>query len=174
MNEDFYSRMQSDENMWNMAEISQEDGRTVRIVQVPFGVGPIGVAYEEGDVNQRRSAHAELGAQIRAAVEDKIGEDAVTARAEQAAAKASYDADNILVDSGGDNRASGVGVIASGPEAVARRRGWVQDEIERVAKNLDALRGELRGLDAYVEVMNAQEDTEETSSGETEETEGGF
>jgi hypothetical protein len=85
--------MNSDYKLWSKAE-SQElpGGRVVKTLNLPWGIGDVVVTLEGlNDAGKRRDAVGSYGEYIRGVIEEAISEDAVTARAQQAAARTKQD-----------------------------------------------------------------------------------
>jgi hypothetical protein len=163
--------LHSDMKLWDSAE--EKDGE--RFIELPYGIGRVGVSLEGIDNGQKRAAAVgSFGEYIRGRVNDAIGDESVTARAKQDAAKASYDAGQLPVEQSNDSSPGRVGGVSDqvqeaankeamatpnelgvNPEGMALRAAWVRGTIEETAANLDALRRELEGLEAYLEIFNA-------------------
>jgi len=167
--------LQSDMKLWDAAEESEEGGVLTKTIDLPYGLGETKVSFEGiNDGASRRGALAGFGDYIRDLINDKIGDESVTARAKQNAAKASYDASQLPVEQSNDSSPGRVGGVSQqvqeasnkeamathdelgvNPEGMALRAAWVRGTIEETAANLDALRRELEGLEAYLEIFNA-------------------
>ena len=80
--------MQSDMQLWEQAVTTDEgEGVITKTLDLPWGIGPFNVTLEGmTNAEKRRAAVASFGETIRAAINDKIGDEAITARANQAVA----------------------------------------------------------------------------------------
>jgi hypothetical protein len=160
--------IQSDFKLWEQSGTVTEGGTITKVVDLPYGIGHYELIFEGiKNAETRRNAAAIWGQSIRDVVDSAIGDEAVTSRAAQAAARASEDdgQDGRLIN-GHQNDArsaevptetsvptlSSAPAISSDPSSqlddIRRRR----DEYLRIAKGLDL---EIKALAAYVEVMNA-------------------
>jgi len=160
--------------LWDMAETTEDGTAVIKVLDLPYDIGRVEVRMEGlSDGPARRSALEGFGNYIRERVDNKIGEDSVTARAQQKAASVSNTAGQLLGGAGDDSTRPGGEItdfatemadteavetsnaLTLSPEALALRARWIRGTIEEVATNLDALKRELEGLNAYLEVFNA-------------------
>jgi len=155
--------LQSDMKLWDAAETTEAGNTIVKTLNLPYGIGRKEVTLEGLDnASARRSALESFGNYIRGVIEDKIGEESVTARAIQKAARASdgssHSPDVIGVDisrPGGtqpvlptemvDTEAvETFDVFTSGPEALADRIAALRETITVYEGHLETLKFQLR------------------------------
>jgi hypothetical protein len=164
--------MQSDFKLWEKSEtVERGDGVVEKTITLPWGIGPVSVVLEGmNNAGKRREAVGAYGDYIRGLINDRINDESVTARAQQAAARAEQD------DSGGSDDLDGVGVqgpqatpqadVAAGPEdkgyaedtsdlgaTLTARRTALRERVGRVEADLARWRRELKALDAAVAAL---------------------
>lgn len=171
LSEDFITNnMQSDIQLWEKALTQETDETLTKTVTLPYGIGVYSLTFERpASGEQRRFAAATWAESIRTAINDVIGEDAVTARAAQAPARSSESNDSINssggtgahTEAGGTQAVEGsvpsLGGFADHATECSYRLDAIRDEIMRTQKKLADLKKEQRALSAYMEVINAQE-----------------
>jgi hypothetical protein len=165
--------LQSDMKLWDRAETTEEGNTVTKVLDLPYGIGRTEVRLEGLDNGAaRRSACEGFGSYIRDIVNERIGDESVTARAKQAAAKASEDTGGVPDESGDDSARRGWeddGGAASVPDsetvashdvitfdvtAMGNRANAIRERLAVYAEDMDTLRRELRGIEAYLEVYN--------------------
>jgi hypothetical protein len=166
--------LQSDMKLWDSAETTEDGNAVTKVLDLPYGIGRTEVRLEGLDNGAaRRSACEGFGSYIRELVNERIGDEAVTARAKQAAAKAGTDTGGVPDERGDDPARQGWeddggatpvpnqkamashDVVAFTPEGMARRADAVRELVGTYEEHLDALRLELRGITAYLETLDA-------------------
>lgn len=173
--------MNSDHRLWEKAETKDlGGGRIEKVLTLPWGIGETRVTLEGmTDAGKRRAAVSGYGEYIRGVIEEAISDDAVTARAEQAAARAKQDdsGDSIIlggeqrvrdtpvpeeVDAPADQAHQGDAPIPLGfRETLIARRIDIssqRNEHERRVRELDK---ELRAINSAIESLE-EDDLEET------------
>lgn len=172
------SKMNSDMQLWDAAESKDLGGGQVeKTITLPWGIGATSVVLEGmTDAGKRRAAVGAYGEYIRGVIDDKIGEQNVTARAKQKAASASDDSsrEDDLGDAVHDDAyqeeaeaESDQGAVQASEDATGgeldpnarlsdlrRRVGEANNFIRRATKEIEA-------LEAYVSIMGAAEGEEE-------------
>lgn len=163
---EFLAILASDSKLWELAGTNvNEDGMT-KTLDIPWGIGKIEVTLEGVDnAAGRRAAFSAFGDYVRGLVDDKTSDDAVTAKAEQALARAGSEPDR-LPDSG----RTGIGRPAPLPDQETMATYDVPatlsaDPANRLSELRRAVRGaedfvaktlvEIKALEAYVEIINA-------------------
>lgn len=170
MNEnEFLALMQSDSKLWDYATTTHnKDGSIDKTLQIPWGIGEITVTLEGMDnVQGRRAAFNSFGDYIRGLINDKTSDDAITARAKQAAARVGEKSDS-LIDSTGTRPEEPETIFDS--ETVetyddptlqiadpAARLTNLRRAIDRARKFIDSTETEMKALEAYMEIINASE-----------------
>lgn len=162
--------LNSDFKLWSEASTAVDEGVVTKTILLPHGIGEFTLVFEGADNAQgRRNAAGIWGKSIRDAVDNAVGEESVSARAAQGAARTSTnDGDDGRRSSTDAHDAAAATILAA--EAVStfgevtssyavacdkldgytRRR----NEAAKLIKGLDL---EIKALQAYMEVMNAQE-----------------
>jgi hypothetical protein len=179
------SILQSDMKLWDSAATTDMgDGTLIKTLDLPFGLGETTITLE-GLTNglKRRSAVEQYGGYIRGLIEECINDEAITARAQQAAAKTSEDTSPIYVGHEADRPERAEvpreeAVSSYGQALIPSRENTDSriDEIERFIRSSEAeislCRRELLALQAYREAMYAPEiqASENSESGGTDET----
>ena len=169
--------LQSDMKLWEMADrlTTTKQGQLVVKTELPHGIGEFVITFEGvTDGIKRRAAAEEWGANVRAAVDEAIGEESVTARAQQAAARVGRDTDQLHDVTGYDPE--GPETVPDGPpvqayeeapdsagESIASRYDRLKREAEYHLTRTREIAVELKALAAYMEVMNAIEVPEATT-----------
>jgi len=166
--------LNSDMKLWELAETSEEGDVVTKTLDLPYGIGKTEVRLEGiTDGVKRRTAVQGFGDYIRGVVEERIGEESVTARAKQAAAKVSTNA-SYVPDGGGDDPFRPGGPLGGAAETIpdketvaspnvvtfdhtqmANRASAIRERLEIYAEDMDTLRRELKGIEAYLEVYDA-------------------
>lgn len=159
--------MQSDMKLWDMASKSQNDkGQLVVKTELPHGIGEYVIAFEGVDNGiGRRGAMEQWAASIRGAVDDAIGEESVTARAQQSAALTGGEAGELYAiggpNSGGTTTISDRPTIQTHEEKLdalgkdpATRLDGLQRLCSEYTGHVRSMQQEMKALQAYVEVMN--------------------
>jgi len=167
--------LQSDMKLWDIAEKTTNDkGQLIVKTELPHGIGEFVITFE-GVTNglKRRAAAEQWAANIRGAIDEAVGDEAVTARAEQAAARAGGDAGELSPATGNDRDGStpipdSASVQAHEEHAdpvgedIPSRYARLSGEHAALIARQRVIERELKALTAYMEVINAQsEDTEE-------------
>ena len=170
--------LQSDFSLWEQSQTLDEDEKGLtKTVMLPYNIGQFTIRFEGiNNAETRRGAVAAWGDSIRDAVETAIGEESVSARAAQKAARASY-------DDGGDGGLGSPDTHDAREEAVVEKEavqasispptlsaepsdrlneliGFRNDLTKRI-KGLDL---EIKALTAYVEVLNECSQPDKVSS----------
>lgn len=170
--------MQSDFKLWEAAtETAISPGVVEKTINLPWGIGDVTVRLEGmNDAGKRRQAVGAYGEHIRSLIDDRINDEAVTARAKAAAAKAQP------ADSDDSNGVGGWESVPSGPreeevppktdeeaggvyqpdaqeplgfrETLVARRAAVDERIGRLTVELDTACRELKGIDAALGAMD--------------------
>ena len=85
--------MQSDMKLWEAAETEEtKEGVVIKTISLPWGLGEVVVELEGmNDGNKRREAVESYGAYIRGLIDEQTNDEAITARAKAAAARAKPD-----------------------------------------------------------------------------------
>lgn len=179
--------MQSDNKLWERSSTVEEGGVLTKSIELPHGIGLFTISFEGvKDAAGRRNAAGIWGESIRDAVNDAIGDEAVTARAAQRAATISEDTGGIISSSGSntlrpeqvsqEEAVPTLSTIATGGAASSDRlhellahRAALEGTVEDTLKRIKGLDLEIKALEAYMEVMNAQE----VQTGTPEESEEG-
>jgi len=161
--------LQSDMKLWETAETTMDGDTVTKMLDLPYGIGEYIVTIEGvTDAEKRRAAVTGFAESVRDVVRDKIDDDAITARAQQAAARASEATDSLLVEGGiGSIRSEKISdsqtVQAHVPEAYETGKGGantvdgLRARIEATEAAITLWRKELKALEAYEEIMNAPE-----------------
>ena len=174
---------QSDFKLWERAN-TEEDGIVItKSLHLPYGIGEFTLGFEGvKDAAGRRNAAGVWGQAVRDAIDDAIGEDSVTARAAQKAPRVSegdgghgglgqpnpYDAGQEEVPE--KEAIPSFSGAAAGSTAAGDRLDALRRERDGCAKRIKGLDIEIKALQAYVEVMNAQEVSDEESRGTSSES----
>ena len=170
--------MSSDFKLWESA--TSEDlgnGSVAKTITLPWGIGEYTVTMEGmNDANKRRAAVGAFGEHIRGVINDRINDEAITGRAQVAAAKAeppdSGDSDSLSGELGvlyaplqetddedtEETRQGNAQSAANFGDDLTIRRTEVNGRINRLTDELTRLRRELRGIDAALAAM--EEDDE--------------
>jgi len=167
--------LQSDFKLWEAATSKDESPTSVtKVIDLPYNIGITTVTLEGmDDANKRRSALAGFGDYIRGLVDNAVGEESITARARQKAAR-DGDRDGGQSDGGGSHTSrrgrtfpikaeeildpeamASPDATAFGPEDMAFRAEFLRTNILGLLEELDDNQRELRGLEAFLEVYNA-------------------
>jgi hypothetical protein len=165
--------MQSDMSLWEKATtVELGDGRQEKTIEGwPWGIGTITVTLEGlTDGVKRREAVGQFGEYIRAVVDERINDEAITLRAQQAAAhnKQADSGDSMAVDThrvpepadeaaplpaaSPAHEGDAEGATDFGASLVARKSALL-NEIGRAEDNLARWRRELAGIEAALAVM---------------------
>ena len=178
---DVQAIMQSDMKLWETADTTEPSpGTIVKSMHLPFGIGECNTTLEGlTDAIKKRAAVAQYGEYIRSLIKDRTDDEAIEARAKQAAARTEErdSRDSILVDSGGVPVSSGQEAVESGSEdayvedaeddatfgeALAVKRATLRERIGRTEANLARWRRECKALDAALAAL--EEDDAPTDS----------
>jgi hypothetical protein len=177
---------QSDFKLWESASTVEEGSVITKTLDLPYGIGEVTLGFEGvKDAAGRRNAAGVWGQAVRDAIDNAVGEESVSARAAQKAAR-------VSTDDGGyggpseprqdDARQEEVPAeeavpTLGGPSTLSTEPSNRLDELRdfrnQLAKRIKGLDLEIKALQAYVEVMNAQEipdETEERCDSESEES----
>lgn len=184
---EWLSIMHHDVRLWDMAEKEEvKGGMKLTMRDMPWGIGDAEVTLEGvSDANERRNAVGTYGAYIRGLIDNEIDDEAVEARATQAAAFASEDADKHAL---GLERNTGAGGVegtqqavqaVAGAEAVptfmqsvsvstdpAARLSELRAGVGDARDYITATSREIEALEAYVAVMDTQKAPQEEPSDE--------
>ena len=143
--------MQSDMKLWDTAETEDlGEGRVTKTLDLPWGIGKLSVTLEGmTDATKRRDAVAQYGAFVRAEIEERIDDEAITSRAKAAAARAELDN-----SADGDSLATG-GTIETGEARPLQEAGKAPSELTPYGADLGAtliaraaeIEGRLRALE---------------------------
>jgi hypothetical protein len=178
---DWLDIMQSDNKLWELAEKqdNSEGGITLTLRGIPWGIGDVEVNMEGlEDAGKRRQAVGAFAGYIREVIDEKIDDEAVEARAAQAAALASPDPSELLVDVGEHQGARGVGGKGEPVQTMAReetvpsfeqpttgqtdpavRLSVLRDGVQRAQSYIASASTEIKALEAYEAIMqNASEE----------------
>lgn len=160
--------LQSDMKLWDAAITTEEDGSALtKVLDLPYGIGHTEVRLEGiTDGAKRRDAVQSFGNYIRGVVEDAIGEESVTARAAQAAARVSEETDSGVDGRGqlsgpeaaqedGQVTVPAFDVITSGHSDPSHRLADLKRGVIHAKAYIDKATREIAALEAYEEIMNA-------------------
>lgn len=170
--------MHSDFKLWERA--TSEDlgeGVVAKTITLPWGIGEYTVNMEGmNDANKRREAVAAFGNHIRDVIEERIDDEAITSRAQAAAARAKQDdsghrnADSQLVgiydeaiqetdaeDSTEAHQGTVEGTSSFGDDFAADRAA-INGRINELTRDLARLCRQLRGIDAAIAAMKENDD----------------
>lgn len=173
--------LQSDFKLWELADTAEEDGVVSKTLSLPHGIGEYTLRFEGiNSADKRRAAATLWGESIRSAVADAISEESVTARAAQRAAYRVEDDDRESDSSESSDRepaeVSGAEAVPSSSEDIdsigadpANRLDALRGAIGHHEKRLRELRLEVKALEAYMEVINAQKVYAETNTDQVSE-----
>ncbi len=162
--------LHSDMKLWDAC--TEENGE--RFLELPHGIGRVAISMEGIDDGAKRAAAVgSFGDYIRSQVKDKVGEEAVTARAKQKAADTLDAGGEPSVERGIDNTTVGLGwepgnfsevsdketvaapnVLTTGPEELARQTDELRERIALTESHLDTLRFQLRAGMVLLEMYN--------------------
>lgn len=166
--------MQSDMKLWDTATTEvQKDGTIVKSLHLPFGIGETSVTLQGlTDAGKKRHAVTAFGEYIRGLIEERIDDDAVTARAKAAAAKAEQadSADSPSSGSGPERvreptvqapvdeeadqaHEADVGQALGLGETLAAQRATLREQIGRAEDNLAKWRRELTAVEAGLDAL---------------------
>ena len=167
MNEqELQSILNSDMKLWDRAETIEEGTTLIKVLDLPYGIGRTEIRLEGiDDAIKRRGALESFGEYIRGIVENKIGEESITARAQSKAALAGPAAsDNyggraptVETEPGGaptfsKSAMAPLDAFDFSAEALASRR----DELSKLGDDytgrLEALRLQIQAVDAVIEL----------------------
>ena len=174
------SKMNSDMQLWEAADSKDlGNGKVEKTINLPWGIGVTSVVLEGmTDASKRRSAVGAYGDYIRGVINDKIGEENVTARAQQKAASLSEDSsretDSRESDNGGAHESERQETAdkepVQTPQAVTggelepdARLADLQKRVGEANNFIQRAKKEIAALEAYVEIMNNS--TEESDDG---------
>lgn len=159
--------MNSDMKLWERAETETKDSNSTvkKSLDLPHGIGLYSITFTGvTDAEKRRSAMQQWGDFVRAEVQNRIDDEAVSARAAQRAAKVSEDASRRDAEHGGG--ASGAASVPNteavpahepnpftSREAAASRINECRGRIDYYTAQLEELRLEMKALTAFAEVM---------------------
>ncbi len=162
--------LHSDMKLWDAC--AEENGE--RFLELPYGIGRVAISMEGIDDGAKRAAAVgSFGDYIRSQVEDKIGNDAVTARAQQRAAD-DLDASRKPPVYGGIDNSPGrmdvesrevsnlsdqetvatPNVLTTGPKELARQTAELAERIKDYESHLDTLRFQLKAGLVLLEMYN--------------------
>lgn len=170
--------MQSDMKLWDTAEKKPIAGGKVEVtLDLPWGIGSHSVTLEGmKDAQGKRNAVGAYGEYIRGLIDEQINDEAITSRAQVAAARAeqdgSADSDSLSADAGlrdtpvpaETNAGTGKTHEVHAQEAddfgatLTARGAALSDRIIRVEFDLARWKRELTGIQAALEAM--EEDDE--------------
>ena len=186
--EEVFAIMQSDMKLWEKAETEVSGNDITKRLTLPMGIGEIAVQFQGVDNGlKRRSAAEQWGATIREAVKEATDDEAITARAQLAAAQKEAELQSEGVgdtDSGhgsGDEAPVGLqhqqavpaattGQPAKAHEAdggedqgppgtdFAARAEWLRGRVAETEKRLEGYRRELRAFEAAIAAFNGEDE----------------
>lgn len=173
---DWTDVMQHDVRLWDMAEHKDNpDGTITKTLRnMPWGIGDLEVTLEGLDnAIKRREAVGSFANYVRDVIDERINDEAVEARATQAAALASPDPSELSVDVGPNRGAAGVGrereevSPVANQEAVpafeqptnrtadpAHRLSELRTGVEGARAYIATASTEIKALEAYMEIIN--------------------
>lgn len=170
----------SDIALWEKAETTDLGGGSIeKKIHLPWGIGEVAVTLEGlTDGAKRRQALEQYGAYIRELVRDATDDDAITARAQIAAAKREQDDSGgsfgghapvpsdphptpSVVQGAGKAHEENVKGVTSLREGLVAQRDFFREQLGEYERGAKALRAELRALDAAIEAY--EEDSDGTS-----------
>jgi hypothetical protein len=170
--------MQHDLKLWDSAVVElDKSGVMSRTLDLPHGIGPYTIIvgkYNDFNAMQRRDAVGQFGEAVRAAIKDRIDDEAVTARAQQAAARAMPPADPVpplnRSNTGRSGEVPAEAPVPSFEEAVFTREGVTRQlharrqRFAELNQQLITLEKEIKALTAMEAILNADapEDSSET------------
>ena len=170
--------LHSDMKLWEAAEDVPSASGITKKLELPYGIGPFEITFEGiSNAEERRAALVTWGVHVRGAIEEAVGDEAVTARAAQSPARLREEASrdvggantdgvrNQVPQASGQEAVATPNVFALGPEAV-------RDRVDEINSTIRRLRAELAGLNAYLEVMDAQPIQREESPSVKEQVDG--
>ena len=180
--------VQSDNKLWENAEtIDTGNGTLTKTLFLPHGIGQFSLTFEGvHDAAGRRNASGVWGESVRYAVEEAIGDEAVSSRAAQAAALAGTDTSRILSSDGSNTLRSepvpsqeAIPTLGEAPTSGATPsdrlhelvayRATLEDLITEAHKRLKGLDREVKALEAYKEIMNDSAKYESSATQEDDE-----
>ncbi len=164
--QEFLGMMESDSKLWETAETSAEGDKVVKTIDIPWGIGKTTVTLEGiGNVNGRRAAFSSFGEYIRGLVNDRISDDAITARAEQAAEKVSETSDRFIAIAGtspvtteeafNKNPIPSFDEVGLQDQDPATRLTKLRRGCDLARAYIDDTTTEIKALEAYMEIINA-------------------
>jgi len=186
--DEVYAIMQSDIKLWERASTEQKGDSITKRMFLPFGIGEVAVEFQ--GVNNgitRRGAAEQWGGIIRDRVKERIDDEAITARAQLAAAlRASEvesegvgnadsghsDADGPTVGDKGEQtvlQEAGAGAVQAhavdaqdddGPGGTdfAARAEWLRGKINKAEASIRGWRRELKALEAALSVLEGEDE----------------
>ena len=164
--------LQSDFKLWEASSTTEDGDTLVKSVLLPHGIGQFELSFTGVTNGASRKAAMEVwGATIRDAVDNAVGDEAVTARAAQAAALAGAPTDTIYAGRGastrGPEKVSDKETVPAHESLVIPSGDTISDLIDgvrtRIADNKKALdrdSRELRALLAFKEALDYEDITE--------------
>ena len=164
--------MQSDMKLWETAtEKDLGGGKVEKTLSLPWGIGEVKVVLEGmTDADKRRSAVAGYGGYIRDLIKERIDDEAITSRAQTAAARleSANSADGHSLDAaGGGYKDSETAALPKAGEAhdedveetedfgatLIAREAVLLERTGRARANLAAWDKELQGIEAALKAM---------------------
>ena len=171
--------LNSDFKLWNAADTVEEGNVVTKTIELPYGIGPFTLSFEgAADAKGRRNATSIFGQSVRDAVEERISEESITARAAQKAAMASEDSGGGDSGDGGDTPGSGdvstqeavsaFGTATTFDTDPARRLHELRELAAKHSLESKRLLTEAKALEAYLEIIKNAGSTEGKTSQETD------
>ena len=177
--------LQSDIKLWELAEeTSTVPGVYEKTLDLPYGIGPTMVRLENiDDAIKKRGAVAAFGEHIRSLIKDRTDDEAVTARAQQAAAKAEQrDIENgiyvgaqgvsdtptpsaSLPGTGSPHQGNAEGYAGIG-DALTAQRAELRERVNRARSDLAVWTRELKALDAACAALEEDDASTDTKTPE--------
>lgn len=182
---EFLNLMNHDTKLWNMAEKVMDGSNMILTLRnVPWGIGDLEVTLEGMDnAIAKRNAVGAFAQYIRSEVDERINDEAVTARAAQDAAFARANASELSMDRGNDRGSAGVAGAGAQVQEVANQKavspfGQIEalgshpatrlSDLRRFVEQAEAViaeardyiakyNKEIKALEAYMRVLNEQE-----------------
>jgi hypothetical protein len=186
--EEIFAIMQSDMKLWEQSTTTHEGNAIVKQLILPFAIGEFTVRFEGVDNGiKRRAAAEQWGAMVRERIKDRIDDESVTARAQQAAAiRESEDQPEALGEADNGHRTGGGTVSGessvtavqafsteeavqahvqsaeddrgpAGTDFVARAE-WLRGRISEGERKIKAQRRELKALEAALSVLEGEDE----------------
>ena len=174
--EDLREILQSDFKLWEAASTTLADDVTDRLVKeidLPYDIGLFSVTFEGvKDATSRRDAVAQFAATVRNEIDNRIGEAAVTARAAQRPSRVGSIYGQLTGIDGDSTSgrsplpdAQTVPAYGQGSFTISDDPGTRLDELREeygvCLARATTIKREVKALEAYVAVMQEEEDASE-------------